>query len=329
MRKILVTFVLAATALVAAPAPVALAASPSFVGVETANTVSELTSLSVNVPSGSTGDLLIAVLGVSVNPSTATPTGWTKIHGGFNQGNCASGDGIGIRCQLTAWYKIATTASEGAVTFTWGASVNRQAAGAILRYSGADTTAPICGFESQNGASTTITAPAIGVAADTTVLWVAASDINDADTPLQSPPPTERFNLASTSTGPGDVNDETGLAIAGSDAQFAGGGSSGAASWTMPVEEEYRGTTILISSGSCASANTPPTADANGPYNVDEGGSVMLDATGSSDLDEPAAGLMYEWDFDGDSIFDDAIGSMPTFSAAGLDGPDSVTVEVR
>ncbi|NND76026.1 MAG: hypothetical protein HKN44_13570 [Ilumatobacter sp.] len=97
----------------------------------------------------------------------------------------------------------------------------------------------------------------------------------------------------------------------------------------MPVEEEYRGTTILISAGSCASANTPPTADANGPYNVDEGGSVMLDATGSTDPDEPAAGLTYEWAFDGDSVFDDAVGSTPMFSAAGLDGPDSVTVEVR
>ena len=330
MRKILAALILFGTVVVAGPAPVALAAPPSFVGVETNFTTTGVASMAVDVPSGSSGDLLIAVVGVAVNPATVAPSGWTPIQAGFNNGICESGDGIGIRCQLNTWYKIASSASEGPASFSWGAGVQRQAAGAIVRYSGVDTTTPICDFATQKGASTTPTAPSVAVGADTTVLWVVASDINDADSTFSAPPPTSRFNLPSTTTGPGDARDEDGLAIAGSDASFASAGSSGSASWTMADLEEWRGTAIPISAdGDCPGANTPPTADANGPYVVDEGSMVALDATGSTDPDEPSTGLTYEWDFDNDTFFDDAVGDTPTFSAAGLDGPDTVNVEVR
>lgn len=77
--------------------------------------------------------------------------------------------------------------------------------------------------------------------------------------------------------------------------------------------------------------NSPPTAEAGGPYTVDEGGSVALDGSGSSDPDEPAGGLLYEWDLDGDAVFGEAgeTGPTPTFSAAGLDGPTIKTVTLR
>ncbi len=74
---------------------------------------------------------------------------------------------------------------------------------------------------------------------------------------------------------------------------------------------------------------TPPTADAGGPYVVGEGGEVSLDASGSSDPEDAAVDLSYEWAFDGDSVFDDATGINPVFPAAGRDGPDTVTVELR
>ncbi|HEX6200023.1 MAG TPA: PKD domain-containing protein [Thermoanaerobaculia bacterium] len=77
--------------------------------------------------------------------------------------------------------------------------------------------------------------------------------------------------------------------------------------------------------------NSPPTAEAGGPYTVGEGGSVALDGSGSSDPDEPAGGLLYEWDLDGDAVFGEAgeTGPTPTFSAAGLDGPAMKTVTLR
>ena len=83
--------------------------------------------------------------------------------------------------------------------------------------------------------------------------------------------------------------------------------------------------------------NRPPVAEANGPYNVPEGGSVTLDGTGSSDPDSGDT-LTYAWNLDGDSIYGEAgadaargdeTGATPTFSAAGLDGPSSITVSLR
>lgn len=70
-------------------------------------------------------------------------------------------------------------------------------------------------------------------------------------------------------------------------------------------------------------------ADAGGPYSVDEGSSIVLDASASSDPDQATATLTFEWDYDGDGQFDDATGPTPTYSAAGLDGPETVTVRLR
>ena len=59
---------------------------------------------------------------------------------------------------------------------------------------------------------------------------------------------------------------------------------------------------------------------------INVGGSVQLDASGTTDAEQDAATLDYAWDFDDDGQYDDATGVMPTYSAAGLDGPDTVTV---
>jgi hypothetical protein len=75
--------------------------------------------------------------------------------------------------------------------------------------------------------------------------------------------------------------------------------------------------------------DSPPIANAGGPYSVNEGSSVILNASGTTDPDQDPASLTYEWDFDGDGQFDDAVGIDPTFSAASLDGFAGSTVSVR
>jgi hypothetical protein len=75
--------------------------------------------------------------------------------------------------------------------------------------------------------------------------------------------------------------------------------------------------------------NVIPTADAGGPYSVAEGGSVALDGSGSSDPEQSTASLSFAWDLDNDGQFDDATGISPTFSAAQLDGPATLTIGLQ
>ncbi len=76
-----------------------------------------------------------------------------------------------------------------------------------------------------------------------------------------------------------------------------------------------------------ATVTEDPEADAGDDVSVAEGGSTTLDA---SDSDAGDFGpLTFAWDLDNDGTFDDATGDAPTFSAASLDGPDSVPVTLR
>ena len=83
-----------------------------------------------------------------------------------------------------------------------------------------------------------------------------------------------------------------------------------------------------IDTASVTVANVAPSVDAGGPYSVAEGSSIVLagvasDPAGANDL------LTCTWDLDGDGAFDDATGLTPSFDAAGLDGPSTVTVTLR
>ena len=77
-------------------------------------------------------------------------------------------------------------------------------------------------------------------------------------------------------------------------------------------------------------------ADAGGPYAIDEpGGSVVLNGTNFGG----EGPVLYEWDLDGDNIFGevgvdatygDEVGTNPTFTVTGVDGPDdSFTVTLQ
>ena len=86
---------------------------------------------------------------------------------------------------------------------------------------------------------------------------------------------------------------------------------------------------VIEGTGTVVNEDIPPVADADGPYTVDEGGSVELNGSGTTDADQAPDTLLYEWDLDNDGQFDDATGIKPTFSAAGLDGPDTLNVSLR
>ncbi|MDP6715894.1 MAG: PKD domain-containing protein, partial [SAR202 cluster bacterium] len=85
---------------------------------------------------------------------------------------------------------------------------------------------------------------------------------------------------------------------------------------------------IIFVSHTCTPStppNRPPTANANGPYYVNEGGSAVLSGAGHDPDGDP---LTYSWDLDNNGSFETA-GQNPTFSAAGLDGPDDRTATLQ
>ncbi|MBI5943074.1 MAG: PKD domain-containing protein [Chloroflexi bacterium] len=59
--------------------------------------------------------------------------------------------------------------------------------------------------------------------------------------------------------------------------------------------------------------NRPPVAEADGPYFGFEGSNITLNASRSTDPDNNI--VFYEWDFDNDGLFDDAVGKRPKFKA--------------
>jgi hypothetical protein len=75
--------------------------------------------------------------------------------------------------------------------------------------------------------------------------------------------------------------------------------------------------------------SAPMGANPGGPYFVPEGSSVTLD--GSASTDSNSTIVSYEWDYhyNGTSFTVDATGVKPTFSAASVDGPQTLTIALR
>jgi len=73
--------------------------------------------------------------------------------------------------------------------------------------------------------------------------------------------------------------------------------------------------------------NIPPTANAGGPYTVNEASTVGLSGTGADVVDT----VTLEWDLNNNTIFGEPgeIGATPTFNAASINGPSTITVHLR
>ncbi len=224
------------------------------------------TSLSIPVPASAigsgSGDLLVAVLGVKINPSTQGPAGWTAVPGlaGFNGAICGS-DGEGIACQLAVHYRIATD-NEMSATFSWGTL--RQAAGAVLRYSRVDSGSPFGATGKQSGSSSGPTAPSITTQrSESRLLRIALSEADDVqgsltNVVLSGDPPSSRLNLVSfpaasvnlaLGCGPplsGCSYTSEAVGLAASDGRQRSVGPSGSAAWSLPGADQWVVVTLEI-----------------------------------------------------------------------------------
>ncbi len=238
-------------------------ATPSLEGVETGQTGRDGSgSLTIPVPAGNPGDLLVATLGIKANPNTQGPEGWTPVAGfeGFNGALCGS-DSEGVSCQLSIFYKM-TDGSDTAAEFRWGS--RRHAAGAVLRYSNVDRLAPIGATATARGTSAAPTAPVVTTTrANSRVLRLAVMETDDARNFLigsevfSDAPNTERFNVASFPPAAG-ADDGCGppmadcratddaVALAGSDNRNGAPGGSGTAEWETLGGDQWLSASVEI-----------------------------------------------------------------------------------
>lgn len=242
--------------------------APRFEGAATSNTGKNgASSLSIPVPAstigGANGDLLIAVLGVKVNPGTSGPGGWTAVpgFGGFNGATCGS-DQEGIACQLSVYYKI-SNGSESSASFSWGTTAH--AAGAVLRYTQVHQGTPIGATGEQSGSSGSPTAPSVTTTVnETRVLRIALTEADDikgslgGSLILGGAPATVRFNIVSFSDASSDPSKGCGpplsgclfttdaVGLAASDARRKNAGATGTASWSLPGSDQWVAASIAI-----------------------------------------------------------------------------------
>lgn len=116
-----------------------------------AKAASDLTSLAVPVPSGTTtGDLLITAVATdgSTESTISPPAGWTLIDRGV----------YNSAVTLGAWWKIAG-ASEASPTLTW--TGGEQAYGWMMRFTGHDAANPINAFSTGGQTDIAPTSPAV------------------------------------------------------------------------------------------------------------------------------------------------------------------------
>ena len=198
------------------------------------------TSITINVPSGNVGDLLIALIGTDDDENINTPSGWTSI--------LVANAGISGPT-LAVFYRVTDGSEPSTYTFDgWG---TEGVCAAIMRYSNVDITNPINAFafasdsnnsDAQCPSTTTTVNNAI-------IVRIVALDDNEA--PISQPGGTiKQLDIeSSTST------------LAAADASQATAGSTGSAQWFHSDEQWMAATLVLIpivcSAAAVASGNSP------------------------------------------------------------------------
>lgn len=152
-----------------------LAAAPTYQSKAEAS--STTSSLAIGKPTGTVqSDFLLATISARGNTIITPPTGWTQV---LRQNN-------GINVTLAVFYRV-VGATDGS-SYSFGLNQSVKVAGAILRYTGADPSAPINVSGFTTGDNNSPTAPAVTTTvADTMVVRIAGIDNNS----LASVPGTE------------------------------------------------------------------------------------------------------------------------------------------
>jgi len=207
---------------------------PQFVAVQT-NTGTTGTSLTINVPAGNVGDLLLLAVSAAGSSTINTPAGWNLVDGGLCNGSV---------CYLAVFSRIAT-GTETSVTVTW--TGNEASAGGIIRYRGVNTLTPINVSGFSTGRSTTPTAPSVTTTVGSTrVVRIMGADGNGLSGNPYPAGHTGRFAVQRSGSGS--------TSTAAADTGQTSAGPTGTAAFALTARQRWRAVTVAVS----PSASSPP-----------------------------------------------------------------------
>jgi len=234
--------------------------------------------LSITVPAGGHGDLLLAVVstdGGTDGQLAPVADGWTEL---FVQETTFSPGVDDFIITLGVWYRFAGGQDPASYRFAWTES--QEAAGAILRYSGIDFTTPVDAFgDTNNQFNTTPIAPAVTTTvANTRVLRLLGADGGDAG----SAPATQRVYVNSNTV---DTSSTT-LATSDATQALAGGTGTAAFTYTTGNNEQWVASTVALRPDTTTTA-TPTSITLRTPTATAE--DDLLIATVATDGNAPVA----------------------------------------
>lgn len=201
-----------------------------FESVATNTGASGTTTLTINNPTGTAlDDLLLAVIATKEsNTNITAPVGWVELYEVAN----------GNHTDLATFWKVADASDVSATDFDFGLASDKEVAGAVLRYSGVDTSSPIDISSAVSGGGKTnspISPDVTTTVDDALVVRIFSQKDNKKDVT----PPSGTVERV-------DLNNNDKITIGVADATQAVAGATGTAAFTGNDNKEWVGATVAL-----------------------------------------------------------------------------------
>ena len=208
LRKRVLTFLISTGVLIVSPFALAdIISGTSTSGISDHVTYTQLT---LNTPSVSAGDVMIASIAVSDGSSdnVTPPAGWTPLAETDND----------VNVKLVSYWKVA--GAQEPSNYTWLIDAQTRAVGGITPYSGVDSTSPIDAVASDTGFGSTATTTAITTnGANEEVVSLFATNVGKSFSTRAGM--NQKYNLQHDSEGPSTAAFDTLQVSAGSTGSVA------------------------------------------------------------------------------------------------------------